>query len=575
MRLQTSKTKNAESFYIVESIYVKGKRSNKVVKKLGTIDQIRAMIGPDKDPYEWGREQAEIMTKKQQEDQEEDFLVKFSPSRQLETDQRNLCSLGYLFLQKIYNELKLHQITNEISKKYSFEYDLDSILSSLVYSRALYPASKRQTFEITRNFVEPPKYELHHIYRALSVLASESDMIQAELYKASKKVCERNTSVLYYDCTNYFFEIEQEDELRKYGYSKEHRPNPIVQMGLFMDGNGIPLAFNISPGNTNEQTTLKPLEKKILKDFGLSEFIVCTDAGLSSTGNRMFNSIQNRSFITTQSLKGLKGYLKDWALSTTGFKLGNGEEEYDVSVIDEDIYYNSIFWKEQWINENGIEQRLIVTYSPKYRNYTKQLRERHLFKAAKLISSKAASLSKSGGSDVRRYISSTNVTHDGEVAEKTVYSINEDAVKEDEKYDGFYAACTDLDGDPMMILKVMKGRWEIEECFRIMKTEFEARPVFLSREDRIRAHFLTCFMALLLYRILEQRVQKIDSHITTAQILSTLQGMNAVTRRDLYLPTYTRTAITDVLHEVSGFRTDYEVITAKKMRKIVKDSKNA
>lgn len=575
MRLQTSKTKNAESFYIVESIYVKGKRSNKVVKKLGTIDQIRAMIGPDKDPYEWGREQAEILTKKQQEDHEEDIMVKFSPSKQLETDQNNSCSLGYLFLQKIYNELRIPQITTEIVGNHSFEYDLDSILSNLVYARALYPASKRQTYEITGKFVETPKYELHHIYRALSVLASESDMIQAELYRSSRKICERNTNVLYYDCTNYFFEIEQEDELRKYGYSKEHRPNPVVQMGLFMDGNGLPLAFSINPGNTNEQTTLKPLEKKILKDFGLSEFIVCTDAGLSGTDNRMFNSIQNRSFITTQSLKNLKGYLKEWALSPTGFRLGDSEEEYDVSIIDEDVYYNSIFWKEQWINENGIEQRLIVTYSPKYRNYTKQLRDRHLTKAARLISSKAASLSRKGGSDVSRYISAMNTTPDGEVAEKTTYSINEDAVKKDEKYDGFYAACTDLDGDPMMILKVMKGRWEIEECFRIMKTEFEARPVFLSREDRIKAHFLTCFMALLLYRILEQRVQKIDDKITTSKLLSTMQEMNAVIRRDLYLPSYTRTDITDALHTVSGFRTDYEVLTAKKMRKIIKESKKS
>ena len=575
MRLQTSKTKNAESFYIVESIYVDGKRSNKVVKRLGTLEQIIAKIGPDKDPYEWGREQARLLTEQQKEEKEERISIQYDPSMRIKPDSTQVFSSGYLFLQKIYCELGIPVICREISKEYKFEYDLDEIFSKLIYARALSPSSKKQTLEDTKNFLEPASFELHQIYRALEVLANENDRIQSEVYKSSKKICDRNDGVLYYDCTNYYFEIEEEDEFRKYGYSKEHRPNPIVQMGLFMDGNGIPLAFSITPGNTNEQTTLKPLEKKILKDFGLADFIVCTDAGLSSADNRMFNSIMNRSFITTQSLKTLKGFLKEWAVSPTGFHLQGHDEEFDVSKIDKKAHWNHVFWKEQWINENGIEQRLIVTFSPKYEQYEKHIREKQISRAAKMIDAGDSKISRRGQNDVRKYITSMSVTGDGEVAEKTVHSLNEKAILEAASYDGFYGACTNLEDEPEKIIKVMRGRWEIEECFRIMKSEFEARPVYLSREDRITAHFLTCFMALLLYRILEQRVHAKNENLTVSDILSALQEMKMFKKRDMFFPAYNRSGVTDVLHEVSGFCTDYEIIPVKKMRKIIKASKKA
>ena len=573
MRLQISKTKNAESFYIVESIYVDGKRSNKIVKKLGTLEQIRSKLEPGSDPYEWGREQARILTEKQNTEKEDRISITYDPSKHIEMGTTQIYSSGYLFLQKIYSELNLPSICKEISKEYKFEYDLNEIFSKLIYARILYPSSKKHTLEDTKGFLEPATFELHQIYRALEVLAKEKDRIQTETYKASKKICNRNDGILYYDCTNYFFEIEQEDDFRKYGYSKEHRPNPLVQMGLFMDGNGIPLAFNISPGNTNEQATLKPLEKKILKDFGLADFIVCTDAGLSSTDNRKFNSIMNRSFITTQSLKTLKGFLKDWALSKTGFHLLGHTEEFDVSKIDKYIHRNHIFFKERWINENGIEQRLIVTFSPKYENYEKQIREKHIARASAMIDSGTTRILRKGQNDVRKYISSMNITADGEVANKVVYSLNEEAILEDSVFDGFYAACTNLEDNPEKIVKVMRGRWEIEECFRIMKSEFEARPIYLSREDRITAHFLTCFMALLIYRILEQRVNSAYEGYTVTDILRTIQGMQMLKRRDLFFPSYNRSRLTDILHQISGFCTDYEVITAKKMRKIIKASK--
>lgn len=573
MRLQTSKTKNAESFYIVESIYVDGKRSNKIVRKLGTLEQITAKIGPDKDPYEWGREQARILTQKQKEEKEERISLQYDPSRRIESDLNQVYFSGYLFLQKIYHELGLPGICREISRKYKFEYDLNEIFSKLVFARILYPSSKRQTLEDTKRFLEPADFDLHQVYRALEVLAKEKDTIQSRIYKASKSVCDRNGGILYYDCTNYYFEIEKEDDFRKYGHSKENRPNPIVQMGLFMDGNGMPLAFNITPGNTNEQTTLKPLEQMILKDFELADFIVCTDAGLSGTSNRKFNSIQNRSFITTQSLKTLKGFLKEWAVSPTGFHLKNHDEEFDVSRIDKEEHWNHIFWKERWINENGIEQRLIVTFSPKYENYAKQLRERNVARAARMLQSNPAKISRKGQNDVRKYISSMSVTNDGEVADKVINSLDEEAIQNEASFDGFYGACTNLEDAPEQIVRVMRGRWEIEECFRIMKSEFEARPVYLSREDRIVAHFLTCFTALLIYRILEQRVHSVDENLTVTDILGTLQKMKMLKRRDVFIPAYNRSSVTDILHEISGFCTDYEVITAKKMRKIIKASK--
>ena len=491
MRLQTSKTKNAESFYIVESIYVDGKRSNKIVKKLGTLEQITAMLRLDIDPYEWGREQAKLLTKKQNEER---IPIRYDPSKRIAAGSGQIYSSGYLLLQKIYYELGLPNICKEISKEYKFEYDLSEIFSKLIYARILYPSSKKYTLEDAKGFLEPASFELHQIYRALEVIAKEKDKIQAEVYKTGKKICNRNDGILYYDCTNYYFEIE-EDEFRKYGHSKKHKSNSLVQMGLFMDGNGIPLAFNITAGNTNEQTTLKSLEQKILKDFGLADFIVCTDAGLSSTENRMFNSIMNRSFITTQSLKTLKGFLKEWAISPTGFHLRGHDEEFDVSKIDKKIHRNHIFWKERWLNENGIEQRLIVTFCPKYENYEKQIRQKRVAQASKMIEKGTAKILRKGQNDVRKYITSVNITDDGEVAEKVVSSLDKQTFLEDASFDGFYGVCTNLEDEPEKIINVMKGRWKIEECFRIMKSEFEARTIYLSREDRITAHFLTCFMA--------------------------------------------------------------------------------
>ena len=243
-------------------------------------------------------------------------MVQYSPTKLTEKEQQRSFNGGYLFLQKIYHELGFHKICEEISRRHKFTYNLDSILSRLLYGRIIFPDSKLSTFNLSSRFLEKPDFEIQHIYRALEVISKETDFIQSELYKNSLKLSKRNTGILYYDCTNYFFEIEQEQGLKQYGYSKEHKPNPIVQMGLFMDGDGIPLAFSITKGNTNEQLTLRPLEEKILDDFKLSKFVVCTDAGLASNANRKFNDQGDRAFITTQSVKKLKNHLKEWTLST-------------------------------------------------------------------------------------------------------------------------------------------------------------------------------------------------------------------------------------------------------------------
>ena len=329
MRLKISKSKNASSLYVIKSTYENGKHSSKIVEKLGTYTELQEKLNGE-DPIEWAKAYIEELNKKEKENTREVTLT-YSPETLIKKDEQHTFNGGYLFLQKIYHELELHEVCKEITKKYKFTFDLNSILSRLVYSRIIFPSSKLSTYQLAEKFLEQPKFELQHIYRALEILAKEMDFIQASLYKNSLNISKRNTGILYYDCTNYFFEIEQDDGLKQYGVSKEHRPNPIVQMGLFMDGDGIPLAFNINSGNTNEQVTMVPLEKKILSDFELSKFIVCTDAGLASKENREFNNVKNRAFITTQSIKKLKKHLKEWALSTEGWHLENDNNEYDIS----------------------------------------------------------------------------------------------------------------------------------------------------------------------------------------------------------------------------------------------------
>ena len=576
MRLQIVKSKNAQSLYVVKSIYHNKKRTNKVIEKLGTYENLKKVL--NEDPIVWAKKYVdELNLKEKEKEGTRDVLVKYSPTKIIEKNMQNSFNVGYLFLEKIYYELGLNNICNEISNKYKFAYDLNNILSRLIYSRIIYPSSKLATFELSQKYIEQPNFELHDIYRSLEVISRETDSIQSELYKNSLKVSKRNTNILYYDCTNYFFEIEQESGLRQYGPSKEHRPNPITQMGLFMDGDGIPLAFNITAGNTNEQVTLKPLEEKILEDFKLSKFIVCTDAGLASNTNRKFNDKDERAFITTQSIKKLKKHLMDWALAPNEWHLSGDNKKYNINEIEKDettidIYKDRIFFKERWIKENGLEQKLIVTYSLKYKNYQRQIRNSQIERAKVAIANKSFKLDKCNQNDFKRFIKKTNVTKDGEIAEKKVLTLNTDTIQKEEKFDGFYGVCTNLEDNAEEIIKVNQRRWEIEESFRIMKSEFKARPVYLSRDDRIIAHFTTCFLSLVLLRFLEKRL---NEKYTTFQIIDTLKNMNFTESiGNGYIPTYTRTELTDKLHEEFNFRTDYQITTKSNMKKIFKQIKN-
>lgn len=571
MRLKVSKSKNTTLFYIIKDYTKNGKRSTKIVKRIGNLDDVKTMSG-NIDYNVWLKE----YVKKYNEEhcKSETVIIKKNNKKIIPMDTRNTFNVGYLFLEKLYYQLKLNEICNEIQNKYKFQFDLNEILSYLVYARIIYPSSKLETFKQCQNFIQQPAFKLHDEYRALSYIAENMDFIQEQLFNNSKNIIKRNSSVIYYDCTNYFFDIDNEDELRKYGISKEHRPNPIVGMGLFMDGDGLPLSCNIYPGNQNEQKTLIPEQSKIVNKFKLdsTKMILCTDAGLASDEIKKFNIKDNRGFVITQSLKKLKEEYKTQVFDKADWRIPNDlKKVYNLETIEnnnslKEKYYDTLFYKIIQTETKSVKQDLIVTFSFKYFDYNQNIRNAQIDRAKKSIENNNVTRKGKNQNDYRRFIDSLNSTDNGEIAENTTYSINEDLIKEESKYDGYYALTTNLIGDINEIFKIVKGRWEIEESFRIMKSDFLARPINLSREDRIKAHFMTCFISLFIYRLLEK---KLDYKYTTSQILDTLRNMDMLENKgDGYLPEYIRTNLTDDLHELFDFRTDYEINTYKDFKKI-------
>lgn len=571
MRVTTSKSKNAESFYISKG-YVndKGVSTSVIIRKLGTLKDLLPEHGPTRDDVMvWAKEQARIETLKyKREKEEKQIKLTFHADRPLDYGKQVFYRGGYLFLQSIYYQLQINKICRKLKQKHKFKYDINAILSDLIYARILEPCSKRSSYKAASEFLEKPSYKLHDVYRALDVLGAECDLIQAELYKNSHFLGARNDKVLYYDCSNYYFEIEQEDGNKKYGKSKEHRPNPIIQMGLFMDGDGIPLAFSTFAGNANEQTSLKPLEKKILGEFGCQKFIYCSDAGLGSESIREYNHMGERAYIVTQSIKKLKKEEKEWALDPQGFKKVSDDTPVDITKLDSSD--KGLYYKDEPYTTKKLHQRLIITYSPKYAAYQRTIRDKQVERAQKMLDSGNTKKNRKNPNDPARFIEKTAVTPEGEAAD-IKYSLDENKIAEETLYDGLYAVCTDLlDDNVADILKVSEGRWQIEECFRIMKTDFSARPVYLQDENRIQAHFLICFLALTIYRFLEK---KMDLKYTCEELLETLNAINFVEIQEQgYIPLYKRDAITDDLHEACGFRTDYQFITKSKMRTIQKKS---
>ena len=601
-RIKTNKYPNTQSYCIIEDYKRNGKRTTRVVENIGNYQKVSILAkeqGIDVDTWldnylnDYRKRNGLIL------DDEKVIIEKYS-NRIIPKDKINKFNVGYLFLKDIYYSLRLDKIIKYITEKHKFEFDLNEVLCNLVFSRIIYPSSKLKTYELSKNFIETPKYNLENLYRGLTYLNSDLNYIQKQLYSNSKSVVDRNTKIMYFDCTNYYFDINEETELQKYGHGKDGKAKPLVGMGLFMDGNGLPIAMNIFPGNDSETKHLIPLQKQIANDFDLEDkrTIICTDAAMCTDEIKQFNIKDGRSFVITQSIKKLKQIYKDEIFKDDNWRIvGDLTHIYKLSDIlnDEEkstIHYETVFYKIVQTETAHVVQDLIVTFQIKYRDYLRNVRNGQIERARKKISStnKGDKIKLSNNpNDYRRLIKenvevieskkksnnekNSNSLNESSKKEKYIYSysIDEDIIKEEEKYDGYYGITTNLNGDISEILAISKNRWEIEESFRILKTDFDSGTIHLSREDRIKAHFLTCFISLLIYRILEN---KLDYKYTHSQIIEKLREMEVYEEKGSgYSPAYVRTDLTDDLHEIFGFRTDYEIISYKDFEKIFRQVK--
>lgn len=601
-RIKTNKYTNTQSYCIIEDYKRNGKRTTRVVENIGNYQKVSMLAkeqGIDVDTWldnylnDYRKRNGLIL------DGEKVIIEKYS-NRIIPKNKINKFNVGYLFLKDIYYSLRLDKIVKDITEKYKFVFDLNEVLCNLVFSRIIYPSSKLKTYELSKNFIETPKYNLENLYRGLTYLNSNLDYIQKQLYSNSKSVVDRNTKIMYFDCTNYYFDINEETELQKYGHGKDGKAKPLVGMGLFMDGNGLPIAMNIFPGSDSETKQLIPLQKQIANDFDLEDkkTIICTDAAMCTDEIKQFNIKDGRSFVITQSIKKLKQIYKDEIFKDDNWRIvGDLTHIYKLSDIlnDEEkstIHYETVFYKIVQTETAHVVQDLIVTFQIKYRDYLRNVRNGQIERARKKISStnKGDKIKLSNNpNDYRRLIKenvevieskkksnnekNSNSLNESSKKEKYSYSysIDEDIIKEEEKYDGYYGITTNLNGDISEILAISKNRWEIEESFRILKTDFDSGTIHLSREDRIKAHFLTCFISLLIYRILEN---KLDYKYTHNQIIEKLREMEVYEEKGSgYSPAYVRTDLTDDLHEIFGFRTDYEIISYKDFEKIFRQVK--
>ncbi len=595
-RISYSKSKNATTYYIIEDYYRNGKRTTKKVETIGNLNTILPIAKSEgTEINEWLKKYLNNYIKTHKDIIEpKEVIIKKDANKLILPNKINKFNVGYLFLKDIYYSLKLDKIINSISKKYKFEFSLNEVLSCLVFSRIIYPSSKLKTYELSKNFIETPKLDLNNLYRGLTYLNQDLDFIQKELYNNSKAIVDRNTNIHYFDCTNYYFCINEETELQKYGKGKDHKPNPLVGMGLFMDGHGLPIAMNIFPGNESETKQLIPLQEKIVKEYELenTKTIICTDAAMCTDEIKQFNIKDGRAFVITQSIKKLKEKYKEEIFNDKDWRIiGDLTHTYKLSDILNDEYkckenYETIFYKIVQTETAHVVQDLIVTFQIKYRDYLRNVRNGQIERAKKKITSteKGEKIKLSvNPNDYRRLIKeeittikSSKPKNDANSLNETkkkekfsyTYSIDQDIILEEEKYDGYYGITTNLNGDIEEILNISKNRWEIEESFRILKTDFDSGTIHLSREDRIKAHFLTCFISLLIYRILEY---KLNYKYTNTQIIDKLRDMEVYEEKNAgYSPAYVRNDLTDDLHETFGFRTDFEIISYKNFEKIFK-----
>ncbi|MGN0974190.1 MAG: IS1634 family transposase [Bacilli bacterium] len=599
MRISYSKTKNSINYYIIDDYNRNGKRTTKIIEKIGNYNKVSELANKDNiDIDTWLNIYLnDYKEKHNNSTQLEKVIIEKYSNKLIPKDVINKFNIGYLFLKDIYYSLKIDQIVKSITKKYKFEFDLNEVLSNLVFSRIIYPSSKFKTYELSQNFIETPKYNLENLYRGLTYLNNDLDYIQKELYNNSKTIVDRNTKIMYFDCTNYYFDINEETDFQKYGHGKDGKAKPLVGMGLFMDGHGLPIAMNLFPGNENETKHLIPLQEEISKEFNLEDkqTIICTDAAMCTDEIKQFNIKDGRAFVITQSIKKLKQTYKDEVFKDDNWHIvGDLKHVYKLNDILNDEYkskkyYETIFYKIVQTETAHVVQDLIVTFQIKYRDYLRNVRDGQIQRAKnKIGSSKGEKLKLSNNqNDYRRLIKEEvkainkdknnkedNSLNESKKNEKYIYSysINEDIVKEEEKYDGYYGITTNLTGDISEILAISKNRWEIEESFRILKTDFDSGTIHLSREDRIKAHFLTCFISLLIYRILEN---KLNYKYTNNQIIEKLKEMEVYEEKGSgYSPAYVRNDLTDDLHDLFGFRTDYEIVPYENFKKIFAQIKN-
>lgn len=609
MKLYYDKRLKDPTYYIQQGFRNGKKTTTKNIKRLGKHSELLLITD---DPLEYAKNEVKKMNEEYRSGRSE-FIVTMDfneriPSTDSPCSNSTSLNIGYLYLKDIYAKLNLSDFFKSVSSDRKITYDCNKICQFLTYARILDPASKYGTYDKLDTYYEKPQVEYQHMIRFLDILDRNSDKYLKHLFDNSENIVKRDTSVMYYDCTNYFFETEKPDEeivdevtgeiilgLRQFGISKENKTSPIVEMGLIMDSRGIPISMCIHPGNTNEQLTAVPLEKEVIKMTGNKKFIYCADAGLGSYNIRKFNDMGGRAYIVTQSVKKLGQEIKDIVFNDSNYRLLSNDDAitlkemrtFNKKSANNLSLYNDFAYKvipantamdtglyEEKVYKNGrtkkvkakgtLHQYIIVTFSRKMMEYQRTIRERQLERAKKLLRLKDPEKIKKGPNDIRRFLKNTS-------SDTANYVLDMDKIHEEEKYDGFYAVATNLDDSAKDILAVAQNRYKIEDCFRIMKTNFDARPVFLRKPERIRAHFLICYTALLIYRLMECKLDDNLTHVTTSNLIKTLRNMNVVNMDDMYYKSiYSGSQALDALERCFELQLNRKYYRPSDLNKIVK-----
>ena len=609
MKLYYDKRLKDPTYYIQQGFRNGKKTTTKNIKRLGKHSELLLITD---NPLEYAKNEAKKMNEEYRSGRSE-FIVTMDfneriPSTDSPCSNSTSLNIGYLYLKDVYAKLNLSDFFKSVSSDRKITYDCNKICQFLTYARILDPASKYGTYDKLDTYYEKPQVEYQHMIRFLDILDRNSDQYLKHLFDNSENIVKRDTSVMYYDCTNYFFETEKPDEeivdevtgeiilgLRQFGISKENKTSPIVEMGLIMDSRGIPISMCIHPGNTNEQLTAVPLEKEVIKMTGNKKFIYCADAGLGSYNIRKFNDMGGRAYIVTQSVKKLGQEIKDIVFNDSNYRLLSNDDAITLKEMrtfnkkdaNNLSLYNDFAYKvipantamdtglyEEKVYKNGrtkkvkakgtLHQYIIVTFSRKMMEYQRTIRERQLERAKKLLRLKDPEKIKKGPNDIRRFLKNTS-------SDTANYVLDMDKIHEEEKYDGFYAVATNLDDSAKDILAVAQNRYKIEDCFRIMKTNFDARPVFLRKPERIRAHFLICYTALLIYRLMECKLDDNLTHVTTSNLIKTLRNMNVVNMDDMYYKSiYSGSQALDALERCFELQLNRKYYRPSDLNKIVK-----